>query len=135
MTRLLLDMGLAQSTARHLRARGHDVVHLRDEGLKRLPDDQIVAKAIAEQRAIITHDLDFGRIVALSGESVPSILTLRLTDMTPKNVNPALNLALDRSSPAIARGALVTLSNQGIRIRPLPVAETATGETPASKSS
>jgi predicted nuclease of predicted toxin-antitoxin system len=93
VTRVLLDMGLAQSTARHLRARGHDVVHLRDEGLKRLPDDQIVAKAIAEERAIITHDLDFGRIVALSGESVPSILTLRLTDMTPKNVNPALDLA------------------------------------------
>jgi predicted nuclease of predicted toxin-antitoxin system len=123
-------MGLAQSTARHLKTRGHDVVHLRDEGLERLPDDQIVAKAIAEHRAIITHDLDFGRIVALSGDSVPSILTLRLTDMTPANVNPALDLALESASPAIGRGALVTVSDQGIRIRPLPVAGATSGGTP-----
>lgn len=103
-------------------------MHLRDEGLERLPDDQIVTKAIAEHRAIITHDLDFGRIVALSGEDVPSILTLRLTDMTPPNVNAALDLALDGTETAIGRGALVTVSDQGTRIRPLPVAGATAGE-------
>jgi predicted nuclease of predicted toxin-antitoxin system len=73
-------MGLAQSTGEYLRSLGHDAVHLRDEGLQRLPDERIVIKAQDEGRTIITHDLDFGRIVALSGDTVPSIVTLRLTE-------------------------------------------------------
>jgi len=88
--RFLLDMGIAQSTGRYLVSDGHDVVHLCDQGLERLPDDRIVLKALGERRVIVTHDLDFGRIVALSGRSVPSIITLRLADMTPQRVTAAL---------------------------------------------
>jgi predicted nuclease of predicted toxin-antitoxin system len=59
-------MGLARSTAHHLRQQGHDAVHLRDQGLQRLADEEIITKANAEDRVILTHDLDFGRIIALS---------------------------------------------------------------------
>jgi predicted nuclease of predicted toxin-antitoxin system len=52
--RFLLDMGLARSTARHLRQQGHDAVHLRDQGLQRLLDEGIIAKAQAEGRVILT---------------------------------------------------------------------------------
>ena len=121
MIRFLLDMGLAQSTGEHLRSRGHDVVHLRDQGLERLPDDQIVAKAQQERRVIITHDLDFGRIVALSGSTLPSIVTLRLTDMTPPRVTFALEAVLREATVTLERGALVTVTDQGIRIPQLPV--------------
>ena len=55
MTRFLLDMGIAQSTGQYLRSQGHDVIHLCDQDLERLPDDQIVAKAQEEDRKIITH--------------------------------------------------------------------------------
>ena len=34
--KFLADMGLARSTVAFLRSRGHDAVHLRDEGLQRL---------------------------------------------------------------------------------------------------
>jgi predicted nuclease of predicted toxin-antitoxin system len=121
VTRFVLDMGLAQSTAEFLRSSGHDAVHLRDEGLQRLPDDEIVTKAKNEQRVVVTHDLDFGRIVALSGDSVPSIVTLRLTDMRPTAVNRALTAVLDDAAEALRRGALVTVTDGGIRIRTLPV--------------
>ena len=72
--KLLLDMGLAQSTARLLRTQGHDAIHLREQGLQRLDDQLIVAKALHEDRIIVTHDLDFGRIVALSGDRSPASL-------------------------------------------------------------
>jgi predicted nuclease of predicted toxin-antitoxin system len=121
VTRFLLDMGLAQSTAEFLKSLGHAAVHLRDEGLQRLPDDEIVTKAKNEQRVIITHDLDFGRIVALSGDSVPSVVTLRLTDMGPRVVNRALSAVLDDAAGALREGALVTVTDGGIRIRTLPV--------------
>ncbi len=121
MIRFLLDMGLAQSTSEFLRSRGHDVVHLRDQGLERLPDDRIVAKAQEEERTIITHDLDFGRIVALSGNTVPSIVTLRLTNMTPTKVNTALDAVLNETAKSLDRGALVTITDKGIRVRTLPI--------------
>lgn len=121
MIRFLLDMGVAQSTARYLRAVGHDAVHVRDQGLERLTDDRIVAKAEDEHRAIVTHDLDFGRIVSLSGRTVPSIITLRLSNMRPAHVNAALDAVLRDAAPALARGALVTVTDAGVRVRELPV--------------
>jgi predicted nuclease of predicted toxin-antitoxin system len=45
--KFLADMGLARNTVAFLRARGHDAIHLRDEGLQRLGDDKIVEKALA----------------------------------------------------------------------------------------
>jgi predicted nuclease of predicted toxin-antitoxin system len=114
-------MGIPQSTGRYLRAEGHDVVHLVEEGLANLPDDGVVAKAQEERRAIVTHDLDFGRIVALGGNSVPSIVTLRLSDMRPPRVNAALKAALRLAGPSLEKGALVTVTDKGVRVRILPV--------------
>lgn len=121
MIRFLLDMGLAQSAAEFLRSHGRDAIHLRDEGLQRLADERIVVKARVEGRTIITHDLDFGRIVALSGGTVPSIVTLRLTDMKPAVVNDALRAVLDGAARPLEAGALVTVTDGGSRIRTLPV--------------
>ena len=59
--KFLADMGLARSTVAFLRAQGHDAVHLRDQRLQRLEDEEIIEKARAEGRVILTHDLDFGR--------------------------------------------------------------------------
>ncbi len=39
--KFLIDMGLAWSAAAFLRDRGHDAIHLRDEGLQRLHDSEI----------------------------------------------------------------------------------------------
>ena len=121
MIRFLLDMGVAQSTAELLRSSGFDAVHLLEQSLERLPDEEIVAKAIEEHRIIVTHDLDFARIVALSRRSVPSIITLRLTNMTPANVNSAMRSALDEAMLSLEHGALLALTDRGTRVRQLPI--------------
>jgi predicted nuclease of predicted toxin-antitoxin system len=119
--KFLLDMGLAESTAQFLRTNGHDAVHLREQGLQRLPDEEIVVKAVAEARIVLTHDLDFGRSVALSGERLPSIITFRLSDMRAQNVNRYLADVLTRFSEEMEIGALVSIQNDSIRVRRLPV--------------
>ena len=53
--KFLADMGLGRSTVAFLRAQGHDAVHLRDQGLQQLEDDEIVEKARAEGWVILTH--------------------------------------------------------------------------------
>ena len=73
-----------------------NAIHLHDEGLQQSSDDEIIAKAQSEGRVILTHDLDFGRIVALSQAGVPSVITFRLQDMRPVRVNRYLIEVLTR---------------------------------------
>jgi predicted nuclease of predicted toxin-antitoxin system len=60
-------MGVSMTTVQALRQAGEEVVHLREEGLFKLPDDRILDKAKREQRVILTFDLDFGELLAASG--------------------------------------------------------------------
>ena len=84
-----------------------------------MDDDAIVAKAQAEGRVILTHDLDFGRIVAVSRASIPSVVTFRLQDMRPAQVNRYLAEVLARFAEELETGALVSVNERGIRVRPL----------------
>lgn len=117
----LLDMGLAQRTALFLRAQGYDAIHLREQGLRRLTDEQIIQKALAEDRIILTHDLDFSRIVALSRGHYPSVITFRLADMRALTVNQYLQEVLARFTVDLKAGALISVTEQAIRLRRLPV--------------
>jgi len=64
--RFLADMGIGARIVQWLRDKGHDVTHLCEEGLQRLPNGEIFDKGIAEDRVILTFDLDFGEIAALA---------------------------------------------------------------------
>lgn len=119
--RFVLDMGLARRTAEFLRTKEHDAIHLRDQGLQRLSDVSIVEKALVERRVILTHDLDFGRIVALSRGQLPSVITFRLTDMRADEVNHRLEDVLQRFAPLLDEGALISVTDDAVRIRRLPV--------------
>jgi predicted nuclease of predicted toxin-antitoxin system len=121
--KFLLDMGLARSTADFLRRQGYDAVHLREQGLQRMEDHDIVSKARTEGRVILTHDLDFGRIIALSQNQLPSLITFRLSNMQPHQVNHYLAEVLDRFAEQLESGALVSVSERAIRVRPLPVGD------------
>lgn len=65
--RFLADMGVDIRIVHWLRQQGHEALHLREQGLHRLPNGSIGSifeKAEAEGRIILTFDLDFGEIVA-----------------------------------------------------------------------
>jgi len=119
--KFLADMGLARSTVAFLRAQGYDAVHLRDHGLQCLEDDGIIEKALAEGRVILMHDLGFSRVVACGRARFPSVITFRLEDMRPDQVNRYLRAVLHRFREQLETGALVSVSEGGIRVRLLPV--------------
>jgi len=48
----LCDMGVCLKVVQWLRKQGHEVTHLRDEGLLTLPDGEIFSKALSENRVI-----------------------------------------------------------------------------------
>ncbi len=122
--KFLLDMGISVSSARFLDVLGYDAIHLRDQGLQRLEDKKIIEKAAQEGRIILTHDLDFGRLMALSHSHLPSIVTFRLVDMRPAIVNHYLNETLTRFASELQTGALASVNEKTIRVRLLPVQDT-----------
>ena len=119
--RFLADMGVSLTTVEALRAANHDAVHLRDEGLIRLPDPDIVRKALAEGRIVLTFDLDFGDILAIARSEAPSVVIFRLRNQTPAAVNPRLFRVIRDCEPELARGALVIVEDEGFRMRRLPI--------------
>lgn len=56
---LLVDMPVTPQAVAHLRSMGHDAVHASEVGLATSPDSKIVARAQAEERVVITADLDY----------------------------------------------------------------------------
>lgn len=65
--RFLLDMNLSPAMADWLRREGHDAVHARDIGLNTLPDRDLFARAVADDRILITFDLDHARRICVRG--------------------------------------------------------------------
>lgn len=86
--RFLADMGISPRSVVYLNDLGHDAVHLHDEDLDRLSDADILAKAQNQGRVVITHDLDFGDLIAASKTHLPSVIILRLRNMSADRVNP-----------------------------------------------
>ena len=122
--RFLADMGVSVRVVRWLRNQGHDATHLRDEGLQRMPNGEIFAKAIAERRVILTFDLDFGEIAALSRGQKVSVILFRLHNPRTPHLIDRLGTVLAESSDALERGAVVTVEEARHRVRYLPVGAT-----------
>jgi predicted nuclease of predicted toxin-antitoxin system len=76
--RILADMNVDWRIVVWLEQNGHDATHLRDQGLQRMADVNIFAKAQAEGRIVVTFDLDFGEIAAATGGEGASVILFRL---------------------------------------------------------
>ncbi|MBY0587187.1 DUF5615 family PIN-like protein [bacterium] len=118
--RFLADMGVSHRVVEHLRAESHDVVHLSEQGLQRLPNGQIFQKAAAEQRIVLTFDLDFGEIVAGASGSIPSVIIFRLHNTRSEHVVERLKVALEQAADALNTGAVVSVQEGRVRVRHLP---------------
>lgn len=121
--RFLADMGISPHSVRFLRTLGHEAFHLQELGLGRLPDAAILAKAEAEQSVVLTHDLDFGDLLAASQAALPSVVIFRRTDMRPATVNQQLVQVLDQYRVELQQGAILSVTNRRIRVRRLPIAK------------
>ena len=109
------------NTVRALRERGGDVIHLRELGLQRLPDDQILGMARRENRIVLTFDLDFGELLAASGGQTPSVILFRMRNQTPEFVTPRLIEVLAACEDVLTGGAFIVVEDNGYRVRRLPI--------------
>ena len=124
--RFLADTGISPRTVAFLADLGHDAVHLREQRLERLPDSGVLKKARDEDRILLTHDLDFGELVAASRERLPSVIIFRLRNMQPHRVNHYLQAIVTEYQVSLEEGVIVSVSEGQIRSRTLPLQGTGT---------
>ncbi len=118
---LLLDMNIPPAWASRLQAAGHTAVHWRDLGALTATDAAILAHARLHGMVVLTHDLDFGDILAATAGEAPSVLQLRTGSLGFDKAGQQVLACLADHADALQRGALVTLDLQRARVRLLPL--------------
>jgi len=104
-----------------LNALQHDATHVYDQELDSAPDSVILKKAREERRILLTHDLDFGELLAAIGTVSPSVIIFRLRNMHPDRVNTSLDSIINKHAALLEQGVIVSVDEGQIRVRLLPV--------------
>ncbi|CAN5793923.1 hypothetical protein BH24ACT5_BH24ACT5_18440 [soil metagenome] len=120
--RFLVDANLSPHVARLLTAAGHAAAAVRDLGRLDAPDDDILERALIDDRVIISHDTDFGTLLAVGRQSKPSFVLVRSADpLTADQVAGLIIDNLDVMADDLAAGALATFARGHLRSRRLPL--------------
>jgi predicted nuclease of predicted toxin-antitoxin system len=77
-----LDENVPDSVGGILRAAGHDVALVRDQGLAGAQDNHVLAVAASEGRTLVTLDRDFTNILRHSPIATAGIVVIRLHEQT-----------------------------------------------------
>lgn len=103
-------------------SQGHDAVAVREVGLSEAPDSQIVDYAVDTDRIVVSHDTDFGALLALSRRTKPSFILFRSSDpVTPDEQANLIASNLETFADELGQGAIVVFARGRLRIRRLPV--------------
>jgi predicted nuclease of predicted toxin-antitoxin system len=70
---------------------------------------------------LLTHDLDFGVILAMTRARGPSVVQMRAQDLMPDAVEEIVLRVLRDCASDLERGALVSVDPYAARIRILPL--------------
>jgi len=119
--KLLLDMNLSPKWVDFLHKEGWETSHWSQIGRANASDAEIMFYAASTNSIVITHDLDFGAILAVTHGNKPSVIQVRAEDVTVEGIGGRLLAALHYLESELDRGALVTLEVDRIRFRLLPI--------------
>jgi len=107
---LYLDQMLQLDVAQALRNEGHDVMRASEVGQARADDYEILQKAIADNRILVTLDEHFGDWVILPMSKHPGVIRLKIQPTTSKNAIDLLTQFLRLHTAAQLKNHLVILS-------------------------
>jgi predicted nuclease of predicted toxin-antitoxin system len=100
---------------------GIEATHWSGVGRRDAPDVEIMTYASANDYVVVTHDLDFGAILAANQSEKPSVVQIRTENVNPDVVARHVIAALRQLAPELERGALVTIDPNRGRVRLLPL--------------
>ena len=118
---ILVDMNLSPDWIPVLGVAGHTSIHWSAVGDARALDSELMEWARTNDHIILTHDLDFGTLLAQTRASRPSVVTIRADDPTPAAIGNHVLAAIHQHATELAAGALVMVDVSRSRVRVLPI--------------
>jgi predicted nuclease of predicted toxin-antitoxin system len=119
--RVLLDMPVSLSLLSVLQAHGHEGIHANQIGLDRAADHKVLAVARHENRVVITADLDFPRLLALSSAEGPGLSLFRGGNYSDAEMRELLDRVLTAVPPEILETSICVVDRKRIRYTRLPL--------------
>ena len=119
--KLLIDMNLSPRRVEHLARAGHDAIHWSTVGEHSARDIVIMQYAREHDFIVLTHDLDFGAILAATAGKRPSVVQIRTDNLSPDIIGPTIVTALIQLETELAAGALLTVDPGRTRVTLLPL--------------
>lgn len=120
--RLLIDNALSPHIAQLLIGAGHDATHVRDRGLQAAADPVVFNAAAEEERVLVSADTDFGALLAVRRWAKPSFILLRRTKgLSAKALAMTIHDVVQRFEQELNSGCVITVTDDKIRIRSLPI--------------
>lgn len=119
--RFLIDMNLSPRWCGILQVEGWDSVHWSQVGTATAPDHEVMQWALGDQRVVLTHDLDYGAMLAATKATGPSVMQVRTQDVRPESLAPLLIPTLRQYESELEAGALLIVDEAKSRVRVLPL--------------
>jgi predicted nuclease of predicted toxin-antitoxin system len=119
--KFLIDMNLSPKWCEVLRAEGWKSFHWSEAGSAAAPDLEVMRHAISEGCVVLTHDLDFGAMLAATQAKGPSVVQVWTQDVRPQSLSPLLVPLLKQYQAELETGALLIVDEARSRIRLLPL--------------
>ena len=116
--KIKVDENIGKSAIELLHRYGHDVMTVRDQGLGGASDDRVFQACVAERRALVTLDHDFGHALRFPPAQSAGIVILELGHRTTRGaiderIRAFLNLTRSRS----VNGELWIVEPGRVRVR------------------
>ena len=115
--KIKLDENLPTELAQVLRDRGHDVHTVPEELLSGRADPIVFAASVAEDRLLITQDLDFSDTRKFNPGSHPGIVLIRLKHPSRRQLIDRFQAVLDSYQIENWSRCFVVLSDNKLRVR------------------
>jgi predicted nuclease of predicted toxin-antitoxin system len=116
-------MPVTPQAVAHLQAKGHDAVHAFAIGLGARPDGEILERARAEGRIVITADLDYPRLLALLKLDRPGVILFRGGSYSDAEMLGLLDRVLARAETLDLESSITVVDQHRIRRRSLPLTD------------
>ncbi|MCX6578944.1 MAG: DUF5615 family PIN-like protein [Candidatus Aminicenantes bacterium] len=117
----IADMNISPLTVSQLRERGWKILRVSEIMDVRTADIDILNYARDENKVVITCDLDFSELLAIFGYDSPSVINLRLDDISPGFVTQRLIDIFSELERELKAGIVVSVDDVSARYRNLPI--------------
>jgi predicted nuclease of predicted toxin-antitoxin system len=119
--RFLADMNISPSTVSEHQDKGWDISRVSDVLSGSARNQDILSFARDRTLILITQDLDFSALLAVSGHTRPSVITLRLEEPRPHLVTLRLVEVIAALGSQLEEGVVASVDESSVRYRTLPI--------------